>query len=115
MNHPTFERDSADKRSLPGASRRSPHVFLRIRVIAAAGRQFDKLAFSAAEDVRTFRLAQSGGRLDQRVEHRLEIEGRAADDLEHVGGGGLLLQSDSRSSFSRRVFSMAMTACSAKF
>ena len=39
------------------------------------------------------RLAQScAGRLDQRIEHRLQIEGRAADDLEHVGGGGLLLQ-----------------------
>ena len=25
------------------------------------------------------------------VEHRLQIEGRAADDLEHVGGSGLLL------------------------
>ena len=30
--------------------------------------------------------------IDQRVEHGLQIEGRAADDLEHVGGGGLLLQ-----------------------
>ena len=30
--------------------------------------------------------------LDQRIEHGLQIEGRAADDLEHVGGGGLLLQ-----------------------
>ena len=30
--------------------------------------------------------------LDQRIEHSLQIEGRAADDLEHVGGGGLLLQ-----------------------
>ena len=29
---------------------------------------------------------------DQRLQHRLQIEGRAADDLEHVGGGGLLLQ-----------------------
>ena len=38
------------------------------------------------------RLAQPRRRLDQRVEHRLQIEGRAADDLEHVGGGGLLLQ-----------------------
>ena len=38
------------------------------------------------------RLAQAGGRRDQGVEHRLQIEGRAADDLEHVGGGGLLLQ-----------------------
>ena len=40
----------------------------------------------------TFRLAQSGGRLDQRVEYNLEIKGRAADDLEHIGGGGLPLQ-----------------------
>ena len=29
---------------------------------------------------------------DECIEHRLQIEGRAADDLEHVGGGGLLLQ-----------------------
>src|SRR5262245_43187102 len=38
------------------------------------------------------RLAQMRRRLDQSVKHRLQIEGRAADDLEHVGGGGLLLQ-----------------------
>ena len=31
-------------------------------------------------------------RLDQRIEHRLQIERRAADHLEHVGGRGLLLQ-----------------------
>ena len=30
--------------------------------------------------------------LDQRAEHRLQVERRSADDLEHVGGGGLLLQ-----------------------
>jgi hypothetical protein len=30
--------------------------------------------------------------LNQRVEHRLQIERGAADNLEHVGGGGLLLQ-----------------------
>ena len=29
---------------------------------------------------------------DERLQHGLQIEGRAADDLEHVGGGGLLLQ-----------------------
>ena len=43
-------------------------------------------------DRRYVRLAQPRRRLDQRIEHRLQIEGRAADDLEHVGGGGLLLQ-----------------------
>ena len=38
------------------------------------------------------RLAQPCGVLDQRVEHRLELEGGAADRLQHLGGGGLLLQ-----------------------
>src|SRR5262245_23662401 len=37
-------------------------------------------------------LAQFCRRLDQGIEHSLQVEGRAADDLEHVGGGSLLLQ-----------------------
>src|SRR5262249_6620697 len=37
-------------------------------------------------------LAKSDRRFDQRIEHHLKIECRPADDLEHVGGGGLLLQ-----------------------
>ena len=36
--------------------------------------------------------AKFDGGGDQRVEHRLQIESRAADDLQHLGGGGLLLQ-----------------------
>ena len=60
-------------------------------------------------------VAKSCGRFDQRLQHGLQIEGRAADDLEHVGGGGLLLLRFARSSLSSRVFSMAMTAWSAKF
>ena len=30
--------------------------------------------------------------INERIEHGLQIERRAADDLEHVGCGGLLLQ-----------------------
>ena len=37
------------------------------------------------------RVAQACRRFGQRIQHRLQIEGRAADDLEHIGGGGLLL------------------------
>ena len=59
-------------------------------------------------------LAKPRRRLDQRIEHRLQIESRAADDLEHVGGGGLLLQQlRSRvrcTSSNNRTFSIAMTA-----
>ena len=62
-----------------------------------------------------FSLAQPRGRFDQRVEHRLQIKRRAADDFQHIGGRGLLLESISRNSLSSRVFSMAMTAWAAKF
>src|SRR5262245_41742690 len=37
-------------------------------------------------------LAKLSRRFDQRFEYRLQIKGRAADYLEHVGGGGLLLE-----------------------
>src|SRR2546430_4539419 len=37
-------------------------------------------------------LAQLRGRFRKRVQHGLQIECRAADDLENVCGGGLLLQ-----------------------
>src|SRR5262245_17810744 len=46
----------------------------------------------ALEQPRVIRLAKARRRLDERVEDRLQIERRAADDLEHIGGGGLLLQ-----------------------
>ena len=37
-------------------------------------------------------VAQPRRRLGERIEHGPQVEGRAANDLEHVGGGGLLLQ-----------------------
>src|SRR5262249_19931582 len=43
-------------------------------------------------DCRLIGFAQARGRLDERLQHRLEIERRAADDPEHVGGRSLLLQ-----------------------
>src|SRR5262249_39609395 len=38
------------------------------------------------------RLAKARRRFNKSIEHGLEVEGRAANDFEHVGGGGLLLQ-----------------------
>ena len=49
-------------------------------------------------------------------EHRLQVERRAADHLQHVGGGGLLLERLERSSVSAltslnsRAFSIAIKA-----
>src|SRR5262249_53078177 len=38
------------------------------------------------------RLAKARRRFNKRIEHRLQVESRTTDNLQHVGGGGLLLQ-----------------------
>jgi hypothetical protein len=43
-------------------------------------------------DVAEFRLAQVQRFVQYRIEHRGEIVGRRIDDLQHLGGCGLLLQ-----------------------
>src|SRR5262245_59497205 len=43
-------------------------------------------------DRRQIGLAQARRRFHQRLKHSLEIECRPADDLQHVGGRGLLLE-----------------------
>ena len=45
-----------------------------------------------AEDECFLRLAEPRRAFDEGIEHGLQVEGRAADDFEHVGGRGLLLQ-----------------------
>ncbi len=45
-----------------------------------------------AEDHGLVGIAQPRCRLDNRIEHRLQIECRAADDLQHVAGRGLIFQ-----------------------
>src|SRR5262245_14408433 len=49
-------------------------------------------ALSGKCNVSYIGLANPGGRFDQRIKHRLQIERGAADELEHIGGGGLLLE-----------------------
>src|SRR6516164_11842027 len=52
--------------------------------------------------------AQVPGGLDQRFQHRLQIEGGATEDPEHVGGGSLLFQRDGKlgSTFSNHFFKL---------
>src|SRR5262249_1462744 len=71
----------------------------------SANRQFDEInrdwsvmgpeheGFSVSYENRgVVCIAQPRGALDEGVQYLLQIECRAADDLEHIGGGGLLLQ-----------------------
>src|SRR5262249_62203963 len=66
-------------------------IFLELaRGSAAAGKAIN-FAF-AQVNVGVIGIAQARGRREQSVQKWPKIESRAADDLEHVGGGGLLLQ-----------------------
>ena len=51
-----------------------------------------KNAIALTCDRSLFGIAKPGCRFNQRVEHDLQIKGRATDDYEDVGGGGLLLE-----------------------
>src|SRR5215470_4612330 len=67
---------------------RVPHRLARKTVVRAIPIQITLMHRDSALIGR----AKPGSRFDERVEHHLEVESRAADDLEHVGGGCLLLK-----------------------
>src|SRR5262245_27523806 len=103
MNDAGLQRGAADERSTAGLDRLLFHVFLVLRRIAVTCRQAISLAL-APEDESIVRLTQASRRLDECIEYRLQVERGAADHLEDVGGGGLLLQRFSQLVEQARVF-----------
>src|SRR5262244_2722344 len=91
VNYPTKKRGTGAN-ALSAARVKFAHaayvclVFGRETVIC---REPVKVTF-AAVDERHFCAAEAGGGLGQRIQDRLQIEGRAADDLQHVAGRGLV-------------------------
>jgi hypothetical protein len=70
-------------------------VTLHVLIVLGRGamtRDVKECRAFGATDRSHIRIAKSRDRFDKGLQHSLEIECRAADDLEHVGGGGLLLQ-----------------------
>ena len=55
------------------------------------GYEMKQIAMEGAKR-RFISIAQPCGALDHGVEHRRELAGRGIDDLQHLGGCGLLLQ-----------------------
>ncbi len=91
MNGPALEHGTARDCAPAGRDRMPPHEIFIFTRVPKIRRQAVSVAF-LQENHDIIRAAQSHGRFNERVQHRLQIEGRATDDLEHVGGGGLLLQ-----------------------
>jgi hypothetical protein len=85
-----FER-VPDQRAASWRNRIILHQLLKLLGKTVAGDQVMNLTLTTEYEC-AISIAKARRRLDERVEHRLQIESRTADDLEHVGGGGLLLQ-----------------------
>ena len=67
------------------------HHLDKVRRMAEAGCNAIKLSVLPVDEA-LVRAAETDGILYQRLQHYLQVEGRPADDLEHVCRGGLLLQ-----------------------
>src|SRR5262249_34870209 len=92
MNGPTFKHCATRDRA---STKRKGVLLFQIELVLrrkpVIRNELKGVAFCSVNGC-LIRLTQFGGRLDQRVEHGLKIKGRAADYLEHVGGGGLLVE-----------------------
>src|SRR5437763_2958460 len=91
LDHFSLEHGSSKHRTPIQSQWMIVHVADIFRRIAVACNKWISVASRAMEGC-TVGLAQPRGRFHERIEHRLQIERRAADDLEHVGCRRLLLR-----------------------
>src|SRR5262249_15473583 len=91
VDDPAFEGNAAGDSPTAWRNRHILEECLVLGRESKVGRQPIDLPF-ATQNQGHFGVAEMRGGLDERVENGLQLGNRAADDLEHVGGGGLLLQ-----------------------
>src|SRR5262249_45893696 len=85
------------EQNTPSHRTRLRHDWVSAHVVVEFRRETKACNITVAITFRTMNACKIGfakprRRFNQRVEHCLEVEGRTADYLQHVGGGGLLLQ-----------------------
>ena len=91
VNDLAFEQSASENSSALRFDRNIPDIVVEFRREAVRlGPKEHTISLASYRSL--VRIAKAGSRFDQRLKHRPEIERRAADDFEHVGGGGLLLQ-----------------------
>src|SRR5262245_60616405 len=91
VNWTPSEQDPASTGVTPRPEGKLPHrLFVPRRLAEICGNCVHVTV--GAYYARCFGIAQATRRLHKRIEYGLQIERRAADDLKHVGGRGLLLQ-----------------------
>src|SRR5262249_7378190 len=92
MNRRTFKQHATDRTLPPGFPGRTFRDVLQGKRHLVGRLRAEKTVVFRAPNISDIGLAQSCSRLEEGVEHGLKVERRAADDLEHVRGRGLLRQ-----------------------
>src|SRR6266536_3490174 len=90
MDDGVFYSSSPDQRSSPVKRKLCQQFFVLFRISVACREIKDPVLRTV--NARPLGVTESRCRFDERVEDRLQIECRAADDFEHVSGRGLLLE-----------------------
>ena len=88
VHHFALKRGTPGNRPSPERYRILLLIFYEIAGISMSGRKMKEIA-ELLEDESKIRVAQPCSRRGQRIQHRLQIEGRSANDLQHFRGGGL--------------------------
>ena len=91
MDHPSLEYGSTDEGVSSSLDDLMLHPLAIFTCEAVVSRQLECVALAPKYHC-IVRVAKRRCELDQRVENCLQVEGRTADNLEHVGGRRLLLQ-----------------------
>src|SRR5215467_664579 len=91
LHRAAFEQSSAHRGSTASADGGTLPKLQKFRRYIMRGHRVARIAV-VTENHSSCCAAEPDSRTQESIEHGLQIEGRAADDLEHVGGGGLLLQ-----------------------
>src|SRR5262249_3740854 len=92
LDNSALQQGPPHHRLPPCLDRDALQVIIGVGTYAIGGRVVIGVGVLLAHNCGHWRIAKSCRRLRQRIEHRLEIETRAANDLEYLGGGCLLLQ-----------------------
>src|SRR5262249_43432125 len=91
VDRAAFESSSARSAVPPGPDRMVGHPRLELRRRATVRNHAEHLAIEAVNESEP-RVAKAHRTLGYGLKYRPQIESRAADDLEQIGGRGLLLQ-----------------------
>src|SRR4029453_19010833 len=91
MNGPAFAHHATQYRPSSTRDRMIAQVLLELGRQAIARDAWIGFVLSPVDRCAVC-ITQSRSRFDQSIQYRLKVESGAADDLENVSGGGLLLQ-----------------------